>query len=162
MQLSTQVMVAHVDPTPETATRCPPYAHMPSLGHCSTPLHLIGSPGFQHRACGIIITWREMHFRPPSGFPPPLLDDKRGSQFLHWCSMHIMGLLSRHGQAKRRREHFVPMHMTVEWFKAAKAHIDSPSLGRSVHHVKGIEFSPPWIHKFTVNAPHPRIGCSKC
>jgi hypothetical protein len=24
-----------------------------------------------------------------------------------------------------------------EWFKAAKAHMDLPSLGRSVHHVKG-------------------------
>jgi hypothetical protein len=29
------------------------------------------------------------------------------------------------------------MRMTAEWFKAAKAHMDSPSLGRSVHHVKG-------------------------
>jgi hypothetical protein len=66
--------------------------------------------------------------------------------------MHIMGILSRHGHAKRRREHFLPtvfarvsfanqepfiMRMTAEWFKAAKAHMDSPSLGRSVHHVKG-------------------------
>ena len=29
------------------------------------------------------------------------------------------------------------MRMTAEWFSAAKAHMNSPSLGRSVHHVKG-------------------------
>ncbi len=29
------------------------------------------------------------------------------------------------------------MRMTAEWFKVAKTHMDSPSLGRSVHHVKG-------------------------
>jgi hypothetical protein len=29
------------------------------------------------------------------------------------------------------------MRMSAEWFKAAKAHMDLPSLGRSVHHVKG-------------------------
>jgi hypothetical protein len=29
------------------------------------------------------------------------------------------------------------MRMSAEWFKAAKAHMDLPALGRSVHHVKG-------------------------
>ncbi len=40
MQPSTQVMVAHVNPTPGTTTRCPPYAHMPPPGLCSAPIHL--------------------------------------------------------------------------------------------------------------------------
>ena len=34
------------------------------------------------------------------------------------------------------------MRMTAEWFKAAKPHMDSPSLGRSVHHVKGHRVQP--------------------
>jgi hypothetical protein len=34
------------------------------------------------------------------------------------------------------------MRMTAEWFQAAKAHMDSPSLGRSVHHVKGHRVQP--------------------
>jgi hypothetical protein len=29
------------------------------------------------------------------------------------------------------------MRLSAEWFKAAKAYMDSPSLGRSVHHVRG-------------------------
>ncbi len=29
------------------------------------------------------------------------------------------------------------LRMTAEWFSAAKAHMNSPFLGRSVHHVKG-------------------------
>ena len=40
MQPSTQVMVAHVNPTPVTTTRCPPYAHMPPPGLCRAPTHL--------------------------------------------------------------------------------------------------------------------------
>ncbi len=32
--------------------------------------------------------------------------------------------------------------MTAEWFKAAKAYMASPSLGRSVHHVKGDRVQP--------------------
>jgi hypothetical protein len=34
------------------------------------------------------------------------------------------------------------MRITAEWFKAAKAHMDSLSLGRSVHHVKGHKLQP--------------------
>jgi hypothetical protein len=34
------------------------------------------------------------------------------------------------------------MRMTAEWFKAAKAYMNSPSLGRSVHHVKGHRVQP--------------------
>ncbi len=34
------------------------------------------------------------------------------------------------------------MQMTAEWSKAAKAHMASPSLGRSVHHVKGDQVHP--------------------
>ncbi len=43
------------------------------------------------------------------------------------------------------------MRMTAEWFKAVKAHMASPSLGRFVHHVKGDRVQP------TLNAQvHPK------
>ena len=114
MQPSTQVMVAHVDTTPGTAARCPPYAHMPPNGHCIAPLHLtlmvistkhVESLFYEKNSCP----------HPPQ-LPLPRLDGKRGARFIHWRSMHIMGLLSRHEQARRRRKHFLPTALLCQSF----------------------------------------------
>ncbi len=115
MQPSTQVMVAHVDPTPGTATRCPPYAHIPPPGHCIAPLHLT-LMGISAEHVESLFHGEKYVSAPPPSFPSPRLDGKRGARFLHWCSMHIMGLLPRHEQANRRREHSLPTALLCQSF----------------------------------------------
>jgi hypothetical protein len=83
---------------------------------------------------------------PPPSFPPSRLDGKRGARFLHRC-LCTSWVFYRDGNIPYRplffarvtsenHEPFI-MRMSAEWFKAAKTHMDSPSLGRSLHHVKG-------------------------
>ncbi len=157
MQPSTQVMVAHVDPTPGTATRCPPYARMPSLAHCSAHLHLA------------LLVLSTEHVE--SLFPgekcvsaPPLAsplhdcmvkedsDSFIGVLCTSWVFYRDTGKRNDDGNISYRpllfarvssanQEPFIT-RMTAEWFKAAKAHLDSPSLGRSVYHVKGHRVQP--------------------
>ncbi len=72
--------------------------------------------------------------------------------------MHIMGFYGDMGErnddgnisyrpllfakvSSVNQEPFI-MRMTAEWFKVAKAHMDLPSLGRSVHHVKKHRVQP--------------------
>jgi hypothetical protein len=115
MQPSTQVMVAHVDTTPGNSSSLPSLrTHAPqwALYRSSPP----DSHGYQHQACGIVILWRKTRVRTPPSFPPPRLDGKRGARFIHWRSMHIMGLLSRHEQARRRRKHFLPTALLCQSF----------------------------------------------
>jgi hypothetical protein len=152
MQPSTQVMVAHVDPSPGTTTRCPPYAHRPPPGLCSAPLHL---------ALLVISTEHVESLFPGekcvSEPPPPSLlhdwmvkgepDSFIGVSCTSWVFYRDANKRNDDGNIPYRplffamvtseyHEPFVT-RMSAEWFKAAKTHMDSPSLGRSVHHVKG-------------------------
>ncbi len=154
---STQVMVAHVEPTPRTATRCPPYAHMPPLGHCSAPLHLallvlsteyVESllPGEKCVSASPLAS--SLHDWMVKGDPDPFISvlctswifyrdtDKRNDDGNISYRPFLFARVSSADQ-----EPFIMRMtgsaMTAEWFKGAKAHMDSPSLGRSVHHVKG-------------------------
>jgi hypothetical protein len=170
MQPSTEVMVAHVDPTPGTATHCPSYAHMPPPGHCIAPLHLTLMVISVNHVESLLHgeKWRKMRFRTP---PPasPLHDwmvKREPDSFIgvlctSWVFYRDMNERNEDGNTPYRPLFFarvssenqgkIIMRMTGEWFKAAKAHMASPSLGRSVHHVKGDRVQP------TLNAQvHPK------
>ena len=152
MQPSTQVMVAHVNPTPGTTTRCPPYAHMPPPGLCSAPIHLallvISTEHVESLFPG-----EKCVSEPPSASPlhewmvkgEP--DSFIGVLCTSWVFYRDANKRNEDGNmpyrplffARVTSENHEPflMRMSAEWFKAAKAHMDLPSLGRSVHHVKG-------------------------
>jgi hypothetical protein len=152
MQPSTQVMVAYVNPTRGTATRCPPYTHMPSLEICSAPPHLAlmvistdhVESFFPGEKCVSTHTPASpLHNWMVKGDPDSFI----GVLCTSWVFYRDMDKRNEDGRTFYRplfharvssadQEPFI-MRMTAEWFKAAKAHMDSPSLGRSVHHVKG-------------------------
>ncbi len=140
MQPSTQVMVAHVEPTPRPATRCPSYAHMPPLGHCSVPLHL----------ALLVLSTEHMESLLPGEkcvSAPPLAsplhdwmvkgdpDSFIGVLCTSWVFYRDMDkdgdisyrplLFARVSSADQ--EPFI-MRMTAEWFKAAKACIHGLTL----------------------------------
>ena len=145
MQPSTQVMVAHVNPTPGTTTRCPPYAHMPPPGLCSAPIHL---------ALLVISTEHVESLFPgkncvsehPLSFPPSRLDGKRGARFLHRCFMYIMGLLSGCEQAKRRREHALPTAFLCQ------GHVWEPRTFHNAHERRMVQGSES-THGLTLSGP---------
>jgi hypothetical protein len=152
MQPSTQVLVAHVNPTPGTTTRCPPYAHMPPPGLCSAPIHLallvISTEHVESLFPG-----EKCVSEPPSASPLHDWMVKGGpDSFIgvlctSWVFYRDANKRKEDGNMPYRplffarvtsenHEPFI-MRMSAEWFKAAKAHMDLPSLGRSVHHAKG-------------------------
>ncbi len=157
MQPSTQVMVAHVDTTPGTAARCPPYAHIPPNGHCIAPLHLtLMVISIKH--VELLFYGEKRVSAPPPASPlhdwmvkgEP--DSFIGVLCTSWVFYRDMNKRDDDGNISYRplffarvssenHEPFI-MQMTAEWFKAAKAHMASPSLGRSVHHVKGDQVQP--------------------
>ncbi len=125
---------------------------MPSLGHCSAPLHL---------ALQVISTEHvESLFPGEKCVPAPPLasplhdwmvkgdpDSFIGVLCTSWVFYRDMDKRNDDGHISYRplfyarvssaNQEPLIMRMTAEWFSALKAHIDSPSLGRSMHHVKG-------------------------
>jgi hypothetical protein len=145
-------MVAHVDPTPGTTTRCPPYAHMPPPGLCSAPIHLVLLV-ISTEHVESLFPGEKCVSKPPSASPlhdwmvkgEP--DSFIGVLCTSWVFYRDANKRNDDGNipyrplffarvTSKNLEPFI-MRITAEWFKAAKTHMNSPSIGRSVHHVKG-------------------------
>jgi hypothetical protein len=142
-----------------TTTLCPPYAHMSPPGRCSAPIHLCSAPihlallGISTEHVELLFPGEKCVSEPPSasplhdwmvkGEPESFIGVLCTSWVFYWDAnkrnedgnMPYRPLFFARVTSENH-EPFI-MRMSAEWFKAAKAHMDLPSLGRSVHHVKG-------------------------